>query len=191
MADVRPVPYPDHPNRCQAIARAGNASGEAGGQCMYFASENSSYCAIHGGNSGQQSAVKQEMNLYRVRKYQKRITDMKLANGARTIDEELAIMRMVLEEVLNKCELEGDMGLMLYSTKISELVNNIKNCVITADKLATRAGLLLGRSEALVIAGKVVQILSEEITDPAQLSRIAEKVSDAFISPTLEESSEE
>lgn len=185
MADVKHVPYPDHPNRCQAIAQGNTAGG--GGQCMFFAVENSNYCQIHGGNKAQQAAVKNEMNLYRVAKYQKRITDLKTANGARTIDEELAIMRMILEEVLNKCEIEGEMGLMLYSTKISELVNNIKGCVVTADKLATKAGMLLGRSEAIVIAGKVVQILSEEIEDPALLSKIADKVADAFATPTPEE----
>jgi len=186
MADMVRIPYPDHPRRCQGIAMGINAGG--GGQCEFMAIEDSSYCQIHGGNVKAQLAVKAELNLYRVRKYQKRLTEFKVANGARTIDEELAILRMILEEVLIKAEMEGEMGLLLYSTKMSELIRDIKNCVITADKLATKAGMLIGRSEAIVIAGKVVQILSEEIEDTALLGRIADKVANAFASPALEES---
>lgn len=174
MPEMVEVPYPDHPERCQG--RQNNKGRE--GQCLFFREEGSTFCIIHG--AGFKNSAVKELNLYRIKKYQKRLLELKSANGARTIDEELAILRMVLEEILIKCEAEGDMGLLLYSIKISEMVRDIKNCVLVADKMATKAGQLIGRTEAIVIAGKVVQILSEEITDQSALGRIGERVLNAF-----------
>ena len=185
MSDqVKDVPYPAHPERCQGIIRTNNGFE---GQCTHYRIEGSNYCIIHGGSVAQTQTPLKELNLYRVKKYMKRISELKTANAARTIDEELAILRMVLEETLERTEKEGDMGLLLYSQKISEIIRDIKSCVITADKLATKAGTLLGRSEAIVIAGKVIEILSTEVNDTEVLSRIADKVADAFATRSEQE----
>lgn len=174
MADIKRVPYPDHPNRCQALT---SHSENSGGQCLYLTEEGKDYCIIHGGTS----RVNEALNLYRVRKFEKRLKDFTAANGARGIDEELAILRMVLEEVLNKCD--SEMELLLYSTKISELVMDIKSLVLAADRLASKRGMLIGRAEGMVIAGQVVAIISKFISDETILTKIADEVGDAFLTP--------
>lgn len=180
MAEPKRVPYMDHPDRCQGVLQA------TGDQCHFMCEPESKYCFIHAGNKANPEL--KALNLYRVKKYEARVRALKENNASRTIDEELAILRMVLEEVLVKTEEDGQMGLLLYSTKISELIRDIKACVVTADKLASKAGMLIGRSEAIVIAGKVVTILADEIEDQALLSRIADKVAEAFIQrPEMEE----
>jgi len=170
------VPYPDHPDRCQGI---NSAKGEQVGQCTLFKVPGSDFCSFHGGNKKAQADTLQELNLYRLKKFTNRLVEFKNANGARTIDEELAILRMVLEETVNKCN--DEMELLLYSTKISELINDIKGLVISADKLATKARTTIGRSEAIVIAGKTVEIITRHIDDPAILAKIAEDITQAFI----------
>ena len=74
--------------------------------------EDSKYCFIHGGNRA--DTTLKELNLYRIKKFEGRLRELKSANAARTIDEELAILRMTLENVLMKCDEEGEMGLLLY-----------------------------------------------------------------------------
>ena len=177
---VKKVPYPDHPHRCQAIG------GPGGNQCDNLSEPDTIYCLLHSGNIGPQQIVLKDLNLYRIKKYEKRIRDMKESAGARGLEEELAIMRMVLEEVLMKCDGEGEMGLLLYSTKISETIRDIKALVLSVDKLSTKAGLMIGRSQAVILAGKVVEIISKHITDQLMLGKIADEIGDAFIMPDTE-----
>jgi hypothetical protein len=178
MANIQRVEYPDHPNRCQGLT---NHPENPGGQCSYLAEEGKNYCILHGGVS---NGTNSSLNLYRVRKFEKRLKDFTTANGARGIDEELAIMRMVLEEVLNKCDTE--MELLLFSTKISELVGDIRNLVMAADRLASKRGMLIGRAEGMVIAGQVVTIISKYISDEIILGKIADEVGEAFLTPVPE-----
>lgn len=186
MADPKRVPYPDHPDRCQGRSPMGAGDVE---QCSFVREPNSQYCFIHGGNKATAAAEKASLNIYRIAKFQKRLQEFQVANGARTIDEELAILRMILEETINKCE--DNMELLLYSTKISELIRDIKALVVVADKLATKSGMLIGRSEAIVIAGKVVDAISRHITDETALARISDELVNIFITPNLAESTED
>jgi hypothetical protein len=181
MAEPQLVPYPDHPQRCQGRSSARGMDTE---QCSFIREPNSEYCFIHGGNKGNAAAENKSLGMYRLGKFEKRLRELQVANGARTIDEELSILRMILEETLNKC---GDnMELLLYSTKISEIIINIKGLVVVADKLATKSGMLIGRSEAIVIAGKVVDCISRHITDESLLGAIAEDLVGIFITPTTD-----
>lgn len=170
--NVKRVPYPDHPDRCQGMLGA-----QLAGQCTMFKSEGSQYCPLHGGNMVDLPG--KSLNLYRIRKWQNRLSEFKTANGSRTLSEELALLRMILEETVNNCQ--SEMDLMLYSTKISDLVNDIKGLVLAADKLETKAGSLIGRTEGMVIAGKMVEIISRHVTDEKILNRMAEEISSAFV----------
>ncbi|SRR6266568_5497372 len=169
------VPYVDHPDRCQGNQKGAYPGHE--GQCMFFKVQGDDYCQIHGGNLT--NVATRSLNLYRIKKFDKRLGEFKIANGSRTIDEELALLRMMLEETVNKCE--DSVELMLYSTKISEIIRDIKSLVLTADKLATKAGQLIGRNEAIVIAAKVIEIITAHISDPAILTKIGDDVALAFL----------
>lgn len=176
---IQKIPYPDHPNRCQAIG------GLSEGQCINLASQDSQYCLVHGGNIADRVALK-DLNLYRIKKYEKRIRAMKESSGARGLEEELAIMRMILEEILLTCEKEGDMGLLLYSTKISETVRDIKTLVLSVERLSSKAGLTIGRSQGVVLAGKVVDIISRHVVDMTALNKIADEIGEIFAMPDPE-----
>ena len=162
-----------HPNRCQAI-RPG-----VGTQCNFKSVEGGEVCLMHGGVHVENSIRVASFNNYRLKKYQARMREFAESNHLRTVDEEIGILRLVLEEVLNRCE--DGVDLLLYSQKIGDLVGDITKCVIVADKLVTKAGMLIGRSEAMTIAHKVIEVISNIGLTDEQLLKVSEDISDAFV----------
>jgi hypothetical protein len=174
MADgLVKIERPDDPERCQA-------NGLNGGQCLYKHAEGSEYCGLHNGLENAQRRTK-ELNLYKLKRFSKRIAELKEATGARTLEEELALLRMLLEETINRCETEVE--LLLYSDRMVDLVVQIRNTVLAAEKLASRTGMLVGRAEALTIAAKCVEIISRHVTDDKQLNAIAADLQGTFLTP--------
>jgi hypothetical protein len=162
-----------HPDQCETIRQG------LGIQCNFKKVEGRRTCIMHGGNLGDAPARVKSLNSYRLGKYQKRMEDFAGASNLRSVDEEIGILRMVLEEVFLQCE--SDVDLLLYSQKIGDLVRDITKCVQVADKLATKSGMLIGRVEAMAIAEKVVNILPKYISDETILLKIAEELADAFL----------
>jgi hypothetical protein len=162
-----------HPRQCQAI-RPG-----MGTQCNFEAVEGGLTCIMHGGVHRLESNRVKSLNTYRLGKYQKRMQEFADSPRLRSIDEEIGILRMVLEEIFNQCS--SDVDLLLYSQKISELIRDITKCVQVADRLATKEGMLIGRAEALTIATRVINVISAHIHDEQKLLEIAEQISDAFL----------
>ena len=162
-----------HPRQCQAI-RPG-----VGTQCNFEAVDGGRNCIMHGGNKTIESSKVQSLNMYRLKKYKDKVAHFAHSDRLKTVDEEIGILRVVLEELLNS--IDSDMDLLLYSQKIGELVRDITKCVQVADKLATKSGMLIGRAEALIIGQKVVDIVSKFVTDEDQLLSLAEQISDAFM----------
>ncbi len=167
------------PRRCQAIRN---------GQCEFEAVEGSQYCKMHGGAMHLKIAEQDSLNSYRLGKYQQRMRQFATSTRLRSIDEEIGILRMLLETIFERCE-KYDMDVYLYSQKITELVHAIRNCVIVADKLATKDGMLIGRDEAIKIAQKVIEILPKYINNQEDLLKIADELSEAFVQkvPATEE----
>jgi len=170
METLRRVPN-GHPRQCQAI-RPG-----MGVQCNFEAVEGKANCTMHGGSLHPEKT--KSLNSYRLGKYQKRMEEFSTSTRLRSIDEEIGILRMVLEEIFTQCE--SNVDLLLYSQKIGELVRDITKCVQVADRLATKEGMLIGRAEALTIATRVVNVISKYIENEQQLLEIAEQISDAFM----------
>ena len=163
---------PEDPHRCQSYVQS------EGVQCGFKAVEGSRFCIMHGGRHSIESNRVASLSQYRLKKYQKRHGEFLENAKLRSVDEEISILRMVLEEIINMANSEVE--LMLYSQKISDLVRDITKCVQVADKLATKAGMVIGRQEAMVIGNRVVDILATHITDEALLLKIADQIGDAF-----------
>lgn len=162
-----------HPDQCEAI-RPG-----VGTQCNFKKAEGRRTCIMHGGNFGEMPARVKSLNSYRLGKYQKRMEEFAGAENLRSVDEEIGILRMVLEELFIQCE--SNIDLLLYSQKIGDLVRDITKCVQVADRLASKSGMVIGRVEAMSIAEKVVNILPKYIHDEQILLQIAEELADAFL----------
>jgi hypothetical protein len=161
------------PDQCQCIRSL------LGTQCIFKVVEGSRYCIMHGGNRTITSNRVKDLNNYRLGKYQTRVSELANNPNLRSIDEEIGILRMILESIIEKCE--SNVDLMLFSQRISDLIQDITRCVNLADKLATKSGMLIGRSEALLIGEKIIDIISTHITDERILLQIAEQISDSLL----------
>ena len=151
------------------------------GQCQNPKVEGTDNCKFHGGVRIAEINRQASLDMYRLGKWQGRVNELAQSNGVRTVDQEIAITRMLLETVIARCETETD--LMLWSDKIVALVGETRSCVALANKLADKSKLLMGRSEALAIGQKVIDIITQEITDEDKLLRIADRISEAILEP--------
>lgn len=154
--EIERAPFPEHPNRCQAIAGDGD-------QCMNLALPGASNCAVHGGNAMIQSAEKQSHRNYNLTKYKARVDRFVDNPGIKSLREEIGIVRLILEETLNRCQ--DDQDLMLYSSKVSQLVREINTLVNSAHKLESSMGQLLDKMAVIQLSEEIVTVISDQLQE--------------------------
>ena len=153
----------DSPDRCQSL--------NSRGQCIFKKLDGSSFCAMHGGNKAIQAKEKESLNNYRLTKYQTRINNFTTNPSIKSIREEIGILRMLLEETINKCIDSND--LIMYASKISDLVMKIEKLVSSCHRLENKLGLMLDKMAALQLSNEIVTIISDHVTDPEAVDSIA------------------
>jgi len=161
----------DSPDRCQSLYKEG--------QCPFRKVEGSDYCAMHGGNSVLEAAKRASLRNYKLTKFQARLDRFATNPKVKDLRDEIAILRMTLEERLNS--LNGPNDLIIHSHVISDLVLKINTVVSSCHKLENSMGQLLDKQAILQFGSEIIRIISEEITeDPELLNRIADKIMNVY-----------
>lgn len=160
----------DDPSRCQATTSRG--------QCQFRAVEGTTYCKMHGGSSVRAYQVKQDQRKYKLAKWQERVNAFADDEQLKSLNDEIGILRMTLENVLVACKDENDM--LLYAPKIADLVAKIEKVVVTCHKLEASTGVLLTKSAAFTLAAQIVDIVTKHVTDPDAVSQIADEIGSAI-----------
>ena len=132
------------------------------GQCTNIAEPNSVYCKRHG------------KGLYQLNKWKARVDEIKNDDNRRSISEELAILRLTLENVLNMCD--NASALAVNYSQISTLTSQISNLVQLSVKLEKALGLVVSQDELSILASTITSIISEYIKDPDELTEIADRI---------------
>lgn len=158
------------PLRCQGVG--------GHGQCNYKAVENSKFCPRHCG-AGAAAASKHELKNYRLRKYHERVGEKANSSGIKDLREEIGIVRMVLEELLEICDGNGN-KLIMYTGQISNLVAQIQKLVTSCQLMEEKNNNLLDRKVVIVIADSLVTLIGKYITDPDQLNEIGDKICESI-----------
>lgn len=159
----------DDPNRCQAV--------HTNQQCPFLATETivdgkrSIYCARHEGAS---KVNDKGIRNYRLTKWQSRLNDFVDSDQIKGLREEIGILRIVLEEILNKCQDSHE--LLLYSSKIGDTAMKIEKLVSSCHRLEFSAGSLLDKSALLQLASVTVTIISKYISDASTLDAISNEI---------------
>jgi hypothetical protein len=148
------------------------------GQCINVKMPNTNYCPIHGGPKSIQSTDLAAKRTYRLQRWQNRVGEMADNGNIKSLREEVAILRMILEEMLNSCK--DSMDLLMYSQRMSDLVIKIEKLVTSCDRLENRMGLLLSKDSVLQLAATYVQIINNYVIDP----EVIEKISEEMVSAT-------
>jgi hypothetical protein len=98
----------------------------------------------------------------------------------KNLTEEIAILKMVLEELLESCKTSTE--LVMNQGPISNLVNNIANVINSFDKMQVRMGAMLNKTAIMNIAVTIVGILTQELKDnPELLAKVSERIYQAVV----------
>ena len=174
---IQRVDRPDHPNRCQHI----NANGQCHNMAVVIRSDDAgntiygNFCLVHGGNKAIEVEEKKNLKNYRITKYRVRLAEMRSSEFIKDLRDEIAILRMILEEKLNGISSNTD--LILQSGSISELVLKVERLVISCQKLEDKLGITIDKAKVISIAEQMIGIISQHEKDPAILENIANDIS--------------
>jgi len=179
----------DDPMRCQAVSRAQ-------GQCRMLsfaglardghlataeeaeAAKTVHNCPIHAGGDRMEIAKKRAVHSLRVGIWQKRLDEHAEDENVKTLRGEIGALRMLLEEIIAKCETQND--LILHSHRISDIATRIEKLVTACSRLEINSGLMLDKAAILTLAGKIVDVVSRHVTDPSALEDISGNLLEAL-----------
>jgi len=159
------------------------------GQCNNLAVENGTVCLCHGGNVQLKVQADKSKRNYRLTQFQARLERHTDSTHIKSLREEIGILRMLLEERLNKCQSTTD--LMLQSASISDLVLKLDKVVTSCHKLEGSMGQLLDKQIILQFGSEVVGIIGDEISDETTLDRVSSKIMEAITKCTNSKESSE
>ncbi|KKM86225.1 hypothetical protein LCGC14_1281150 [marine sediment metagenome] len=94
------------------------------GQCINLKVIGADFCSTHGANTQLQSRNGSIARNYRLKRWQERVGQMADNSNVKSLREEVGILRVILEEMMNKCE--SSLDLLLYSQRMSDLVIGLK-----------------------------------------------------------------
>lgn len=155
------------PERCGAVV-AGSR------QCHYKRLEGSQYCPAHGGKMQQDHRRKQALTHYRLAQYDQRLGQLSGSGEIKSLREEIAIVRLTLENLLNQCKTPNQ--LLIYTDKISMLTGQVAKLIESCQKIEERNSNLLDKQVVLVIADEIINIISRFIKNPDALQEAGETI---------------
>lgn len=160
----------DDPNRCQASNRDG--------QCRFLRAPGIDMCEAHG--AMKLAAQKRDtLKNYRLQRYNDRLMEKKGSNEIKGLREEIAILRMTLEEVLLAADVKqspDENGILLFSPRITALVDQITKTIVACHTLEEKTGNVLDKSKVLIIADAISSIVSRYISDSVILEKISSEI---------------
>lgn len=163
------IKEPDQSNRCQ-----GN---DAKGQCTMVAIEGSTYCIRHGGHSVARAVEKGELRNLKISKFKARLAVLGNSDNLMSLRDEIAVMRMTLEELVESCA--GPADLIINCGQIAALVGNIGKLVKDCHSIEEKTGHLLSKDALSNFAGKVIDIIVTHVDDENVRRAIAGEIVNA------------
>lgn len=133
--------------------------------------EGSPYCPRHSGGNREDKANLRQYNVAKFKDSMRRFADHPEAKSLR---EDLAILKMTLESRLEGMKDATDLSIRSGGT--IELVREIAKTTLALHKIERESGELLDKTQILVFMKQVVDIIAENITDQNQLTAIANDI---------------
>lgn len=159
---MKPIPL-GHPRQCQHVC--GNHF------CLSMAEEGSRFCLNHGGNQASRKDKKERMRNYILGKFQARAEQLGNSQDILSLRDEVAILRMLIEQRIVKCQDESD--LLLVSGPLSDLVMKSEKLVSSMYKLEDRMNKHLDKAKVVQLAQVLIDIISKYVENPEILDAIS------------------
>lgn len=174
MADVKfeRVAYEDDPERCETVG--------ATGQCPFRRMPGEKYCPRHAKTLQHSAHHKDPVNNYRFSQQfvSSRVDEFTQSEKIKNLREEIALCRMVLEMIVNRCKDEFD--ITLEADRIQKLVEQIKKLVESCHKIEESTGMLLDKTIVVNIGSMMVNILEKYIPDRGVLDVVGREIYEAI-----------
>ncbi len=147
------------------------------GQCTREACEGVNKCPLHTGSDPE----KFEKRLYRLQNHDRRVRHEALSDHdeLRSIREEVAVARMLLEERLNSIKTDAD--LVSACGPLNTLLLTIEKLTSSCLKLDISVGNLLAKPVILKMSNNIVAIILEELVDIPGHELIIDKITTRII----------
>lgn len=160
------------PYRCQAVGGQGQCTNKG----VKLDDGYGAFCRVHGGNKTQEAFQAKKARNYRLTKYQAQLERHSDSSVIKSLREEIGILRMLMEERLNRCT---DMaGLLLESQQISDLVLKIEKLVVSCHRLEGSLGQTLDKQAILQFASEIIAIIGTRLEGQEE---IIEEISNDII----------
>jgi len=163
---MKRVKEADDPRRCQHVFKTQ--------QCWSEAVEGGKMCMRHGGNKEMERNARESLHNYRIGKFQAQLERHADSPAIKSLRDEIAILRMSLEERLMRCNDATD--LILQSGPISDMVMKIDRVVNSCHKLESNMGQHLDRQSIIRFASKLINIIANELDDDETVANIAQQI---------------
>jgi len=149
------------------------------GQCKREAEQGQSLCPLH--VSPGTDAQKWGKRMYAIQNHARRVRHSTFSDHEelRTIKEEIAIARTLLEERLNTIKTDAD--LIAACGPLNTLLLTIERLTTSCLKLDQTVGNLLGKPTLLRIASDTVDIILHELEDIPHKEVIVDKISQKML----------
>jgi len=169
--DIEPMDFDEDPERCQGKSAIGQCTNKGlrrpDGTRFQF-------CAAHGGHASERAENREAVRNYQLTKFKARLDRHATSPQIKNLRDEVGILRMMMEERLNKCSDDAD--LILQSGAISDLALKIEKVVGSCHKLEGAMGQLLDKQAILQFADEMISIIGEYITDTVILDKITNRL---------------
>ena len=157
----------DDPRRCQHTI-------PSKGQCDLASVPGGKYCYVHGGACVIKAQKEGELRNYRLTKWQAQVKEKKDSSEIKSLRDEIAILRVMIQERLNYCKDNHD--LILASGPISDLVMKVDKVVNSCNRLEINLGTMLDKTQALQFMSEIVEIVAKHVEDEDILGAISDDI---------------
>ena len=149
------IAYEFDPARCQAVMKKG--------QCPFLSAEGSKFCMMHGGNKAAEAASKRSLHRYRLAKYQNRLDSLTDSQTIKSLRDEIAIVRMLVQHRLDICNDQSE--LLIHSTVIGRLILQIQSLTMSCAKVENALVDLMDQQAAFDTVQEVIAIVQKHAPD--------------------------
>lgn len=156
----------DDPSRC--------TNRTFGKQCHRAKLPGEEVCSLHSRGAKANKASK-----YRLAKVSGRFEDFRNNPDKKSLYDEIAILRLTLENVINTCNDEN--ALFARASQIAMAVDKIDKLVRSQLHIEQKLGALITKDEALAFASGVIDIIASEVKDDDVCETISTKITDLFL----------
>lgn len=184
----------DDPYRCQGTSKYGqclnrivqDAAGNYLGQ----------KCMMHGGSFALRKSKQEAQFQYRLGQYQNRFKDFATNPGIVSLREEIAVLRVMLEERM--CKMTDDFSFVTHAGPVADLTSRIERLVRTCATLEEKSGVTLTKQQVEEIGDKIFDIMVTRVGDldldedrlSSLLSSLSEDLGSLFVIETLQKTAQ-